>query len=134
MHTRSRTDRDRRLADRNFKKALLAKNRPRRCSIKSAKSNKSATKKQKQHPVVQHQTNKRHSKFTPNRSPVGRLIASWENMSSTRASTAPAPSQKEGDGVPPTPASSPTKGVTSAPFQGVFQFGSSSMRFNVGVS
>lgn len=122
MHTRSKTDRDRRLADRNFKKTLLAKNRPRRRSIKSTTTNKST---KKQQPIVQYQTSKRQSKIISNRSPVGRLIALWENMSSV----------KEGEGVPPTPASSPTKGVvSSAPFHGAFKFGSSTMQFNVGVS
>ena len=133
MHTRSKTDRDRRLADRNFKKTLLAKNRPARRSIKSTKTNKST---KKQQPVVNHQTSKRQSKIISNRSPVGRLIAFWGKMhdDSTSASSS---SGKEApiNGVPPTPASSPIKGVAvSVPFQGAFKFGSSTMQFNVGVS
>ena len=132
MHTRSKTDRDRRLADRNFKKTLLAKNRPQRSSIKSTTTNRST---KKQQPVLQHQTSKRHSKIVSNRSPVARFIALRENMSSDSTGASSSSSGKEVEGVPPTPASSPTKGVAvSALFQGAFTFGSSTMQFNVGFS
>jgi len=139
MHTRSKTDRDRRLDDRNVKKALqrskLAKNRPRRRTVKNTSTSNKRTKKQ---PIMKHQTMKRHSKFNSNRSPVARLNALWGNISLEDASSS---SPTEVEGVPPTPASSPTEGIqtkelasTSISFTGIFQFGNSTMQFNVGTS
>ena len=69
---------------------------------------------------------------------MGCLIALWENMFTTSDDASSSSSPKEapaGEGVPPTPASSPTKvSAVSTPFTGVFKFGNSTMQFNVGVS
>jgi len=134
MHTRQSTDRDRRVTERNLKKAeallraKLAKNRPRRHSIKRTPS--ISTKSTKTQSVVNNQTNNRRSKYVSNRSnrssPVSRLVVFWEQVGFF---------SKEGEkeeGVPPTPATSPTKTPASAPFGGIFQFGSSAMKFSIG--
>ena len=129
MHTRQSNDRDRRVTERNLKKAeallraKLAKNRPRRHSIKRTPSISTKS-------VVNNQTNNRRSKYVSNRSnrssPVSRLVVFWEQVGFF---------SKEGEkeeGVPPTPATSPTKTPASAPFGGIFQFGSSAMKFSIG--
>ena len=132
MHTRQSTDRDRRVAERNLKKAvqreILAKNRPRRRSIKRAPS--ISTKSTKKQPVVNNQAKSRRSKHTSNRrsSPVSRLVAFWEQVGFFSKEGG---KEKE---VPPTPATSPTKTPASAPFGGIFQFGSSAMKFSIGTS
>ena len=136
MHPRQSNDRDRRVTERNLKKAeallraKLAKNRPRRHSIKRTPS--ISTKSTKTQSVVNNQTNNRRSKYVSNRSkrssPVSRLVVFWEQVGFF---------SKEGgkeEGVPPTPATSPTKTPASAPFGGIFQFGSSAMKFSTGTS
>lgn len=131
MHTRQSTDRDRRVAERNLKRALqrakLAKNRPRRRNIKRTPSIHVSTKSTQ--PVINNQANNRRSKYLSKRSsPVSRLAVFWEQFGF---------SLKEGEKeeeVPPTPATSPTKTPPSAPFGGIFQFGSSAMKFSIGAS
>ena len=132
MHTRQSTDRDRRVAERNLKRALqrekLAKNRPRRHSIKRTPS--ISIKSTKTQPVVNNQANNRRFKHLSNRrsSPVSRLVEFWQQVGFF---------SKEGEKekeVPPTPATSPTKTPASAPFGGIFQFGSSAMKFSIGTS
>ena len=127
MQTRQSTDRDRRVAERNLKRALqrakLAKNRPRRRNIKRTPSISTKS----TQPVINNQANNRRSKYLSNRSsPVSRLVGFWEQFGFSGG-------EKEEE-VPPTPATSPTKTPPSAPFGGIFQFGSSAMKFSIGAS